>query len=86
MTGFSWNHGHKTIPGLRFYKYNDTLSAGVATTVLGSMITMAEMTNAQYGQLDDINITMTAYACGSDEGETLYTAWATINEHFGLKE
>ncbi|MBR1796572.1 MAG: hypothetical protein IJ757_00935 [Clostridiales bacterium] len=68
------------------YKYNDTLSAGAATTALGSTITMADMTNAQYGQLNDLNVTMTAYACGSDEGETLGTAWDTIKGYFRLGE
>ena len=68
------------------YRYNDTISAGAATTALGDTITMADMTNAQYGQLNDLNVKMTAYACGTDESETLDTAWATIKTHFELGE
>lgn len=34
------------------YRYHDTLLAGAFTSALGSTITMKEMTNAQYGQLE----------------------------------
>ena len=44
------------------------------------------MTNAQYGQLDDLNVSMTAYACDTDGNETLDTAWDTIKSYFELGE
>ena len=70
------------------YRYNDVLSAGTATRPLGTKITMRSMPNAQYGQkfadTDNLNVKMTAYACGSDQGETLETAWGTIKSHFNL--
>ena len=70
------------------YRYNDVLSAGTSTKPLGNKITMREMTNAQYGQhfadADNLNVTMTAYACGTDQGETLESAWRSIKSHFNL--
>ncbi len=77
MIGDSW---------FEAYRYNDTLSAGASTSALGSTITMKQMTNARYGQLDSLNVSMTAYAFGSDEGESLDTAWSTIKTEFGLGE
>lgn len=59
------------------YMYNDTLSAGAAMTALGGTITMVDMTNAQYGQLNELNVSISAYACGADEGETPDRAWNT---------
>lgn len=79
----SWLQGDSCFEA---YKYNDTLSASAATTALGSTITMVDMTNAQYGQLNELNVSMSAYACGADEGETLDSAWNTIKNYFGLGE
>lgn len=56
----SWSQGDSWFEA---YRYNDTLSAGAATTVLGSTITMVDMTNAQYGQLNELNVSMSVYAC-----------------------
>lgn len=39
----SWSQGDSWFEA---YRYNDTLSVGAATTALGSMITMVDMTNA----------------------------------------
>lgn len=47
---------------------------------------MVDMTNAQYGQLNELNVSMSAYACGADEGEILDSAWNTIKNYFGLGE
>jgi hypothetical protein len=79
----SWSQGDSWFEA---YRYNDMLSAGAATTALGSTITMVDMPNAQYGQLNELNVSMSAYARGVDEGETLDSAWNTIKDHFGLGE
>ena len=70
------------------YRYDDILSAGAATKPLGTKITMRTMSNADYGRQyadsDNLNINMTAYGCGSDQGESLESVWGTIKSHFGL--
>ena len=81
----SWSSGDSWFEA---YRYDDVLSAGASTKPLGNKITMRTMSNAQYGQqfadADNLNIKMTAYACGSDQGETLETVWGTIKSHFNL--
>ena len=80
----SWAQGDSWFEA---YMYNDVLSAGAATKPLGDKITMVNMRNAQYGQYagaDNLNITMTAYACGIDGGESMESAWETIKGHFNL--
>lgn len=70
------------------YRYDDILSAGTSTKPLGTTITMRSMSNAEYGRQfadsDNLNINMTAYGCGSDQGESLESVWGTIKGHFGL--
>ena len=81
----SWAQGDSWFEA---YRYNEVLSAGTSTKPLGNKITMRTMSNAEYGQqfsdADNLNVTMTAYACGIDQGETLENAWGSIKSHFGL--
>ena len=81
----SWSSGDSWFEA---YRYDEILSAGTATKPLGNKITMRSMTNAEYGRQfsdsDNLNIKMTAYGCGSDQGETLESAWRTIKSHFNL--
>ena len=80
----SWAQGDSWFEA---YMYNDVLSAGTATKPLGDKITMVSMRNAEYGRYagaDNLNITMTAYACGIDGGESMESAWETIKGHFNL--
>ena len=65
------------------YRYNDVVAPGASTTALGSSLTMVNMSMADYAGLDDINVTMTGYACGA-EGETIDTAWESIKGNYGL--
>ena len=80
----SWEQGDSWFEA---YMYNDVLAAGAATKPLGNKITMVSMRNAEYGKYvgtDNLNITMTAYACGIDGGESMESAWSTIKGHFNL--
>ena len=81
----SWSSGDSWFEA---YRYDEILSAGTATKPLGNKITMKAMSNAEYGRQyadsDNLNIKMTAYGCGSDQGETLESAWRTIKSHYGL--
>lgn len=65
------------------YRYNDVVAPGASTSALGSSLTMVDMSLAEYSELNDINVTMTGYACGA-EGEELSTAWESIKGNYGL--
>lgn len=65
------------------YRYNDLVAPGASTSALGSSLTMVDMSLVDYAGLDDINVTMTGYACGA-EGESLDTAWDSIKGNYGL--
>jgi len=65
-------------------RYNDVVAPGASTTALGSSLTMVDMSLADYAGIGDINVTMTGYACGAEDGETLETAWESIKGNYGL--
>lgn len=46
------------------------LSPGESTTALTSQMTMRSISNAEYGAIDDINITITGYAMGTEDMST----------------
>ena len=52
------------------YAYGDTemtvLSPGDSTNALTNQMTMQSISNAEYAAIDDINITITGYAIGTD--------------------
>lgn len=52
------------------YAYGDTemtvLSPGDSTSALTNQMTMQSISNAEYAAIDDINITITGYAIGTD--------------------
>ncbi|MBR1848953.1 MAG: hypothetical protein IJ791_06900 [Lachnospiraceae bacterium] len=62
------------------YQYNYTLFPGESTTPLGDKVTMVEMTGLEYGNLGELKIWMTAYACGT-EGEDMWSAWGSIDNY-----
>ena len=43
-----------------------TLAPGESTTALTEQMTMKSITNAEYAGIDDINITITGYAIGTE--------------------
>ena len=47
-----------------------TLAPGESTTALTEQMTMKSITNAEYAGIDDINITITGYAIGTEGVET----------------
>ena len=44
-----------------------TLAPGDSTTALTSQMTMKTISNAEYAGIDDINITITGYAIGTED-------------------
>ena len=47
-----------------------TLAPGESTTALTEQMTMKSITNAEYAGIDDINITITGYAIGTEDVAT----------------
>ncbi len=66
------------------YRYNKALTPGASTSALSSSLTMVDIGLSDYAALSDLNVTMTGYACGTEDGETLETAWDSIKENYGL--
>ena len=53
-----------------------TLAPGESTTALTEQMTMKSITNAEYAGIDDINITITGYAIGTEDvGTNPQEAW-----------
>lgn len=53
------------------------LSPGDSTTILTNQMNMRSISNAEYAAIDDINITFTGYAVGTEEVSTNPTdAWS----------
>lgn len=46
------------------------LSPGDSTTILTNQMTMRSISNAEYASIDDINITITGYAIGTEDVST----------------
>ena len=66
--------------GSKVYAYESAemtaLSPGESTSALTSRMTMSEISNAEYAAIDDINITITGYAIGTEDVSTNPTeAW-----------
>lgn len=57
------------------YAYGDTemtvLSPGDSTNALTNQMTMQSISNAEYAAIDDINITITGYAIGTEDVPTV---------------
>ena len=64
----------ESVNGTVVYAYGDTgmtvLSPGESTTALTSEMTMKSISNAEYSAVDDINITITGDAIGTEEVST----------------
>ena len=58
-----------------------TLAPGESTTALTEQMTMKSITNAEYAGIDDINITITGYAIGTEGVESSpQEAWTICKE------
>ena len=57
------------------------LQPGESTSALTSRMTMSEVSNAEYAGIDDINITITGYAMGTEDMSTIPAeAWYQCKE------
>lgn len=65
------------------YGYNEVLTPGTSTTVLSNSLTMVDMSNADYTSIEDINVTISAYACDVGDVDSS-TAWESVKANYGL--
>ena len=65
------------------YRYDYALTPGASASALADKLTMVDMSMADYAGLDDINVIMTGYACGT-ENENLETAWDSIKSNYDI--
>ena len=64
------------------YQYG-VLDAGKSTGKMTDKLTMKDIEKYKLSELDDINVWMKGYACGTD-GETINTAWVDVANRYGL--
>ena len=65
------------------YRYDSVLTPGASTTALASSLTMVDMSHAEYSEVSDLNVSMTSYACGTEDLE-LENAWEAISQNYGV--
>lgn len=65
------------------YRYDKVLEPGESTSPLSNSLAMVDMSVADYAALDNINVTMTGYACGADDMD-MESAWDAIKSNYGL--
>ena len=65
------------------YLYSEALAPEASTSPLGPTVTMKEIGMSEYASLEDLNISMSAYAVGTDD-EEMENAWKDIKAHYGL--
>lgn len=65
------------------YRYDSALTPGASTTALTSNLTMVDMSRAEYSEVSDLNVSMTGYACGTEDLE-LGDAWSAISQNYGV--
>lgn len=81
-----WNVQESGMQGDRWvavYRYDSVLMPGASTTALTSNLTMVDMSRAEYSEVTDLNVSMTGYACGTEDLE-LENAWETISQNYGV--
>lgn len=65
------------------YRYDSVLTPGASTTALTSNLTMVDMSHAEFSQVTDLNVSMTGYACGTEDLELEDTGEA-ISQNYGV--
>lgn len=68
---------------VEFYRYDDVLVPGGTTSPLATTATLSTISRAEYAMIDDINVEVHCYACGTDD-TGMDDAWGAIRENYGL--
>ena len=65
------------------YQYNDVLGPLQSTNALSNKMTMVNMSKADFAQLNDIDVSMTGYACKVSD-TSAEESWELIKSEAGL--
>ena len=84
--GSGWSDQENHIDGDRWiavYRYDSVLTPGASTAALCIALPMVDMSHAEFSLVDDLNVSMTGYACGTEDLE-IDTAWEAISQNYGV--
>ena len=65
------------------YCYDTALTPRADTTLLCTALTMVSMSHADYSLVDNLNVSMIGYACGTESME-LENVWKAIGQNYGV--
>lgn len=66
------------------YRYNEPLAPDESTTSLAGKLTMKNITLAEYADIEDINVSMTGFACRTADVTDIDEAWSFIKSEAGM--
>ena len=66
------------------YRYDTELKPDQSTTVLSNTITMVNMTLAEFAEIEEIDVSMTGYACRVSDVAGIDEAWDYIKSEAGM--
>ena len=66
------------------YRYDTELKPDQSTTVLSNTITMVNMTLAEFAEIEEIDVSMTGFACRTADVAGIDEAWDYIKSEAGM--
>ena len=69
---------------IEVYRYDTELNPDQSTTVLANKLIMKNMTLAEFAEIEDINVSMTGFACRVADVTNIDEAWDYIKTEAGM--
>lgn len=66
------------------YRYDSELKPDQSTTVLANKLTMKDLTLAEFAEIEEIDVSMTGYACRTADVAGIDEAWDYIKSEAGM--
>jgi len=66
------------------YRYDSELTPDQSTTVLANKLTMVNMTLAEFAEIEEIDVSMTGFACRTADVAGIDEAWDYIKSEAGM--
>ena len=66
------------------YRYDSELKPDQSTTVLANKLTMVNMTLAAFAEIEEIDVSMTGFACRTADVASIEEAWDYIKSEAGM--
>lgn len=83
----SWSmveSGESNNTWVEVYQYDSELKPDQSTTVLANKLTMVNMTLAEFAEIEEIDVSMTGYACRVADVAGIDEAWDYIKSEAGM--